>query len=83
MTQRVTPVLNPWPGLIEAYRARFGEHIPYSARTDVKGFVSRKPVWLMRQLSVAQVLCCGTTDADIARRAGEVGVEHQDAEGGH
>jgi rubrerythrin len=41
--------------LIEAYRARFGEHIPYIARTDVKGFVSRKPVWLMRQLSVAQV----------------------------
>jgi erythrin-vacuolar iron transport family protein len=41
--------------LIEAYRARFGDHIPYISRTDVKGFVSRKPVWLMRQLSVAQV----------------------------
>jgi len=33
--------------LIEAYRARFGEHIPLIARTDVKGFVRRK-------LSVAQ-----------------------------
>jgi rubrerythrin len=41
--------------LIEAYRSRFGEHIPFISRTDVKGFVSRKPVWLMRRLSVAQV----------------------------
>jgi len=41
--------------LIEAYRARFGEHIPMIRRADVKGFVSRRPVWLMRTLSVAQV----------------------------
>jgi rubrerythrin len=41
--------------LIEAYRARFGEHIPLIRRADVKGFVSRKPVWLMRALTVAQV----------------------------
>jgi rubrerythrin len=41
--------------LIEAYRTRFGEHIPMIHRTDVKGFISRKPVWLMRTLSVAQV----------------------------
>ena len=41
--------------LIEAYRARFGEHIPLIRRSDVKGFVRRKPVWLMRTLTVAQV----------------------------
>jgi erythrin-vacuolar iron transport family protein len=41
--------------LIEAYRARFGEHIPLISRSDVKGFIQRKPVWLMRRLSVAQV----------------------------
>lgn len=41
--------------LIEAYRARFGEHIPMIRRADVKGFVSRKPVWLRRTLTVAQV----------------------------
>ena len=41
--------------LIDAYRARFGEHIPMIHRTDVKGFITRKPVWLMRTLSVAQV----------------------------
>jgi rubrerythrin len=41
--------------LIDAYRARFGEHIPLINRTDVKGFVRRKPVWLMRALTVSQV----------------------------
>jgi len=41
--------------LIDAYRARFGEHIPLIRRSDVKGFVGRKPVWLMRTLTVAQV----------------------------
>jgi rubrerythrin len=36
--------------LIELYRARFGEHIPLIRRQDVKGFVERKPVWLLRPL---------------------------------
>src|SRR5437588_155674 len=38
--------------LIETYRARFGEHIPLIRRQDVKGFVSRKPVWLARPLGI-------------------------------
>src|SRR5689334_16270861 len=33
--------------LIDVYRSRFGEHIPYIRRQDVKGFVSRTPVWLV------------------------------------
>ncbi len=41
--------------LIDQYRARFGEHIPLIHRSDVRGFVRRRPVWLMRALSVAQV----------------------------
>ncbi len=41
--------------LLEAYRARFGEHLPLIRRQDVKGFVDRKPLWLARALSVAQV----------------------------
>jgi len=41
--------------LIEAYRARFGEHIPRIDRSDVKGLVRNKPVWLMRTLTVNQV----------------------------
>jgi rubrerythrin len=41
--------------LIDAYRARFGEHIPLIQRSDVKGLVRQSPVWLMKALSVAQV----------------------------
>ena len=41
--------------LIEAYRARFGEHIPLVHRGDVKGFLKRKPVWLIQALSIAKV----------------------------
>ncbi len=41
--------------LLEAYRQRFGEHLPLMRRQDVKGFVDRKPLWLSRRLSVAQV----------------------------
>jgi rubrerythrin len=38
--------------LIETFRQRFGEHIPLIRRQDVKGFVERRPVWLMRPLGV-------------------------------
>ena len=41
--------------LIELYRARFGEHIPLIRRQDVKGFVERKPVWLVRPLGLEAV----------------------------
>ena len=41
--------------LIEAFRARFGETIPVISRRDVKGFVTHKPVWLIRALTIAQV----------------------------
>jgi erythrin-vacuolar iron transport family protein len=36
--------------LIELYRQQFGEHIPLIRRQDVKGFVQRKSVWLVRPL---------------------------------
>ena len=36
--------------LIELYRSKFGEHIPLIRRGDVKGLVSRRPIWLMRPL---------------------------------
>src|SRR5881628_3880918 len=41
--------------LIESYRARFGEHIPLIRRQDVKGFVQRRPVWLVRPLGLDAV----------------------------
>src|SRR5439155_17242853 len=38
--------------LIETYRPRFGEHIPLIRRHDIKGFVQRRPVWLVRPLGL-------------------------------
>ncbi|MHB1422543.1 MAG: iron exporter MbfA [Gemmataceae bacterium] len=41
--------------LLDLYRKKFGEHIPLIRRQDVKGFVSRRPVWLVRPLGLDAV----------------------------
>jgi rubrerythrin len=41
--------------LLDLYRDRFGEHIPLIRREDVKGFVRRRPVWLVRPLGLDAV----------------------------
>ena len=41
--------------LIEIYRQRFGDHIPLIRRQDVKGFVQRRPMWLVRPLGIHAV----------------------------
>jgi len=41
--------------LLQLYRQRFGEHIPLIRREDVKGFVYRKPIWLVRPLGLTAV----------------------------
>jgi rubrerythrin len=41
--------------LIELHRQKFGEHIPLIRRHDVKGFVNRRPIWLVRPLGLAAV----------------------------
>jgi erythrin-vacuolar iron transport family protein len=41
--------------LIEQYRERFGEHIPLIRRQDVRGFLTRRPVWLVRPLGIDTV----------------------------
>src|SRR5579885_3279425 len=41
--------------LIELYKQKFGEHIPLIRRQDVRGFVQRKPVWLVRPLGLDTV----------------------------
>jgi erythrin-vacuolar iron transport family protein len=38
--------------LFEQFRGRFGEHIPPIRREDVKGFLQRRPLWLVRPLGV-------------------------------
>lgn len=41
--------------LIELHREQFGEHIPLIRRQDVKGFVQRRPIWLVRPLGLNAV----------------------------
>ena len=41
--------------LIDLFREKFGDHIPLIRRQDVRGFVSRKPVWLVRPLGLDTV----------------------------
>ena len=41
--------------LIELYKEKFGIHIPLIRRQDVKGFVSRRPVWLVKPLGLETV----------------------------
>src|SRR5215472_8360299 len=38
--------------LIELYQQKFGDHIPLVRRQDVKGFVQRQPVWLIKPLGL-------------------------------
>ncbi len=41
--------------LIELHLQRFGDHIPHIRRQDIKGFVQRRPVWLVRPLGLNAV----------------------------
>lgn len=41
--------------LLDLHRQRFGDHVPLIRREDVKGFVRRKPVWLVRPLGLSVV----------------------------
>jgi rubrerythrin len=41
--------------LMDLYREKFGDHIPLIRRQDVRGFVHRRPVWLVRPLGLDTV----------------------------
>jgi len=41
--------------LIELYRKQFGEHIPLIRRQDVKGFITRRPLWVNKILTVPMI----------------------------
>jgi len=41
--------------LLELYRVKFGQHIPLIRRQDVKGFLDRKSIWLLRPLGLEKV----------------------------
>src|ERR1035438_2926409 len=38
--------------LIELFRQKFGEHIPLIRRQDIRGFVERPALWLIRPLRI-------------------------------
>jgi rubrerythrin len=41
--------------LFDLYRSKFGEYLPLIRRQDVKGFIQKKALWLMRPLGLAEV----------------------------
>jgi erythrin-vacuolar iron transport family protein len=61
--------------LIELYRQKFGEHIPLIRRQDIKGFVQRKPVWLIRPLGLDVVRKAAATMELETRRFYELGAQ--------
>ncbi len=41
--------------LLDHYKSRFGNHVPLIRRDNVRGFVTRRPVWLVRPLGLRAV----------------------------
>ncbi len=41
--------------LFDLYREKFGEYLPLIRRQDVKGFIRKKPLWLMPTLNLEEV----------------------------
>src|SRR5262245_14831543 len=41
--------------LFDLYRTKFGEYLPLIRRQDVKGFIAKKPLWLMQPLNLEEV----------------------------
>src|SRR5580692_4371450 len=52
--------------LFDLYRTKFGEYLPLIRRQDVKGFIQKKPLWLMHPLNLDEV-----------RKFAEAEVEHE------
>lgn len=41
--------------LIDLYQQKFGDHIPLIRRQDVRGFLERKPVWLIQPIDIEKI----------------------------
>ncbi len=66
--------------LIELYRQRFGEHIPLIRRRDVRGFVERPALWLMRPLRIeAARKAASTMEVETRRFYEKAAARTQDA----
>jgi erythrin-vacuolar iron transport family protein len=68
--------------LTELYEKKFGDHIPHVRREDVRGFIKRRPIWLVRPLGLDAVRKqAATMEAEVqrfysaaAKRATDIGV---------
>jgi rubrerythrin len=66
--------------LIELYRLKFGEHIPLIRRQDVRGFVERPALWLIRPLRIDAVRKeASTMEAETRQFYEKAAVRAQDA----
>jgi translation initiation factor IF-2 len=41
--------------LFKLFTERFGDHVPLLRREDIRGFLKRRPLWLMRPLGLSEV----------------------------
>jgi rubrerythrin len=41
--------------LFDLYRSKFGDYLPLIRRQDVRGFIAKKPLWLMQPLNLDEV----------------------------
>ena len=64
--------------LLDMYRKKFGEHIPLLRRQDVKGFISRRPVWMIEPLGLDKVRKQVEVMEYEARRFYEIAMERAD-----
>jgi erythrin-vacuolar iron transport family protein len=66
--------------LIELYRQKFGEHIPLIRRQDVRGFVERPALWLIRPMRIDAVRKeASTMEVETRRFYEKAAVRTQDA----
>src|SRR5258708_40022600 len=70
--------------LLELFREKFGDHIPLLRRQDVRGFVHRKPVWLIQPLGLETVRNQGSAmDVETRRFYEKAAPRAQDARPPH
>jgi erythrin-vacuolar iron transport family protein len=62
------------------YLMRFGSHIPYLRRQDVKGFVRRRPLWLQPVVNPRQILSFVLATEAETRRYYQDAANHVSAE---
>ena len=67
--------------LLDLYREKFGDHIPLIRRQDVKGFIERKSLWLMRPLGLEKVRAqAEVMEAEAKERRHETRAEELEAQ---